>query len=110
MGKLTRFVVSAHLSLMYRMYLDEHGVDQMLRLDLDQNRYLSLTGVVMQINHARDYLVPALNLIKAEIFGEDPDTPICLHRYDIRHRKGQDSQMKVGPTRLRDACWMRTRS
>lgn len=70
------------------MYLDEHGVDKMSRLHLEKIRYLSLTGVVMEINHARDYLVPALNRIKAEVFSEDPDTPICFHRSDIRQSKG----------------------
>ncbi|KQI66863.1 hypothetical protein AN189_18600 [Loktanella sp. 3ANDIMAR09] len=73
---------------MYRMYLDEHGVDRMTRLDLEKFRYLSLTGVVMKVEHARDYLVPAFNRIKAEVFDEDPDTPICFHRSDIRQSKG----------------------
>ena len=73
---------------MYRMYLDEHGVDKMSLLTLDKYRYLSLTGLVMRIDHARDYLVPALNRIKAEVFNEDPDSPICFHRSDIRQSKG----------------------
>ncbi|MEO9683088.1 MAG: hypothetical protein ABJO09_20815 [Hyphomicrobiales bacterium] len=60
----------------------------MTRLDLDKKRYLSLTGVIMRVDHARDFLVPALNRIKAEILNEDPDEPICLHRSDIRRCKG----------------------
>jgi hypothetical protein len=73
---------------MYRMYLDEHGVDQMTRLDVDTNRYLSLTGVVMRVDHARDYLEVALNSLKADVLNRDPDAPLCLHRKDIMQCKG----------------------
>lgn len=83
------------------MYLDEHGVDSMTRLDLDKKRYLSLTGVMMTKDHARDFLIPALSAIKAEFFNEDPDEPICLHRSDIRHAKGPFHPLADGDTRLR---------
>ncbi|TFL17251.1 DUF3800 domain-containing protein [Jannaschia formosa] len=86
---------------MYRLYLDEHGTDSMTRLDLPQKRYLSLTGVMMRVDHARDYLVPALSRIKADILDEDPDAPICLHRADIRQSKGPFQPLSDGATRLR---------
>lgn len=73
---------------MYRLYLDEHGVDRMTRVDEEKFRFLSLTGVAMKVDHARDYLVPAFNLIKSQVLNEDPDSPICLHRSDIRQSKG----------------------
>ena len=73
---------------MYRLYLDEHGTDTLKRVHLDGHRYLSLTGVIMKISHARDYLTPELDKLKAEIFDQDPDAPICLHRSDIRACKG----------------------
>ena len=37
----------------------------------------------MEIAHARDYLGPAFDLIKARIFRHDPDDPIHFHRSDI---------------------------
>ena len=73
---------------MYRLYIDEHGVDRMTRVDEQKFRFLSLTGVAMKIDHARDYLVPAFNLIKSEVLDEDPDSPISLHRSDIRNSRG----------------------
>ena len=79
---------------MYRLYLDEVGTDTMRRVHLDGYRYLSLTGVVMTIAHARDYLEPTLNLIKAEVFGQDPDSPICFHRTDITQCKGPFEMLK----------------
>lgn len=73
---------------MYRMYLDEVGVDAMKRLHDDNFRYLSLTGVIMKTDHARDYLVPAFDRIKADILNQDPDSPVCFHRVDIRNFRG----------------------
>jgi hypothetical protein len=58
---------------MYRMYLDEVGVEAMKRLDEDNFRYLSLTGVVMKLDHARDYLVPTFDRIKADVLQQDPE-------------------------------------
>ena len=73
---------------MYRLYIDEVGVEAMKRLNEDNFRYLSLTGMAMRIAHARDYLEPQINRMKAEVFKQDPDSPICLHRTDIRDFKG----------------------
>lgn len=73
---------------MYRLYVDEVGHNQVKTLDHDRQRYLSLTGVAMQISHARDVLEPMLNLIKGRVFNHDPDNPICLHRKEILGLKG----------------------
>ncbi|WP_203310526.1 hypothetical protein [Sphingomonas beigongshangi] len=73
---------------MYRLYVDEVGTDTMSRLDEDNHRYLSLTGVAMKITDARDVLEPALNALKATIFDHDPDAPLILHRKEIMGGKG----------------------
>lgn len=73
---------------MYRLYVDEVGHNQVKNFDHDRQKYLSLTGVAIEISHARDFLEPALNRIKADIFNHDPDTPICFHRKEIMGYKG----------------------
>ena len=73
---------------MYRLYVDEVGTDDLTHLVRDRHRYLSLTGVAMQINHARDVLEPNLNWIKANVFDHDPDDPLILHRKEILGFKG----------------------
>lgn len=73
---------------MYRLYLDEVGVEVTRRLDEDNFRFLSLTGVAIEAAHARDYLAVTLDRIKAEILDQDIDNPICLHRVDIRNKRG----------------------
>lgn len=74
---------------MFRLYLDEVGTDDMCHLDQDCHRYLSLSGVVMKVDHARDNLLPAINWIKANVFDHDPDDPVIFHRSDIVKRKGK---------------------
>lgn len=68
---------------MYRLYVDEVGTTGLNNLDKDKNRYLSLTGVAMDIRHAADALEPNMNWIKSSILRHDPDSPTILHRSDI---------------------------
>ncbi|ERP87269.1 hypothetical protein Q669_10925 [Labrenzia sp. C1B10] len=72
----------------YRLYVDEHGTDTLKNLGHPNNRYLSLTGVAMRIDHARDFLTKELIRIKADVLNDDPDNPAILHLSDIRQRKG----------------------
>jgi len=73
---------------MFRLYIDEVGHNQIKKLETDSQKFLSLTGVAIKIVHARDVLEPELNRIKARIFNQDPDMPICLHRKEIMGLKG----------------------
>lgn len=73
---------------MYRLYVDEHGTDDLKHVEEDHERYLSLTGLAMKISHARDELKPKFDWIKANVFDHDPDDPIIFHRRSIMQRKG----------------------
>lgn len=72
---------------MYRLYVDEVGNDDLTHVDRDELRYLSLTGVAMPINVARDELIPKFDWIKRTVFDHDPDNPLIFHRSDIVQRK-----------------------
>ncbi|WP_438728386.1 DUF3800 domain-containing protein [Parasphingorhabdus sp. DH2-15] len=80
---------------MYRLYLDEVGTDGLTNLHKDRNRYLSLTGVAIEIAHARDELEPRFNQIKGAIFEHDPDSPIVFHRSDILGGKGPYARIRT---------------
>jgi len=71
----------------YRLYVDEVGTDDMGDIENDNNRYLSLTGVAMTIEAAREDLVPKFDWIKNNIFEHDPDYPLIFHRRKIVQRK-----------------------
>jgi Protein of unknown function (DUF3800) len=73
---------------MYRLYVDEVGTDDLANLEADNDRYLSLTGVAMKVDDARDQLEPKLNWIKSKIFEHDPDEPLNMHRRKIMQFKG----------------------
>lgn len=74
------------LSNMYRLY--EVGTDVMSDLGKIDNRFLSLTGVAMTINEARDSLTPKFDWIKTNVFDHDADEPVIFHRRKIVQRKG----------------------
>ncbi|MEP3347833.1 MAG: DUF3800 domain-containing protein [Litoreibacter sp.] len=67
--------------------MDEVGTDDLSCLDQDNHRYLSLTGVMVNLNHVDEFLNPQLRLIKNTIFDCDPDEVIHFHRSDIVRRK-----------------------
>lgn len=73
---------------MYRMYLDEVGAEDLGAIEREEHRFLSLTGLIFSLDHVRDYLVPAIDDLKRSCFTYDPDSTICLHRYDIVHKRG----------------------
>jgi len=78
----------------YRLYVDEVGHNQVKNLNSDRQKFLSLTGVAIKVNHSRDVLEPAINRIKAEIFDHDPDSPICFHRKEIMGFKGPYEKLR----------------
>jgi hypothetical protein len=71
----------------FRLYVDEVGNDDMSHADNEQIRYLSLSGVAMDQDYARDRATPALNALKA-ILRHDPDQTAILHRKDIMNKRG----------------------
>ena len=73
---------------MYRLYVDEVGTAELGSVNVDSERYLSLTGVAMPVNEARDVLGPRIAAIKADVFGHDPDEPLILHRRKIVKKGG----------------------
>jgi len=73
---------------MYRLYVDEVGTDDLVNVIKDKHRYLSLSGVAMKLDHSRDVLTPNMDWIKANVFDQDVDDPINLHRKDIMGYKG----------------------
>jgi hypothetical protein len=67
-------------------YIDEVGTDDVASVDGDNERYLSLTGIAMKIDEARDNLAPRFAEIKAKVFEHDPDEPVIFHRKKIVKR------------------------
>ena len=74
----------------YRMYVDESGDDVMEpgKWNSPDDRYLGLTGVVVDKAIYRAKSHPALWRLKQEFFPHDPDEPVILVRSRIINKLG----------------------
>jgi hypothetical protein len=69
------------------MYIDETGnSDEKASAD-PNHRYLSLTGVILDLDYVDKTLFPALEGLKREYFGSHPDEPIVLHRKELVNKR-----------------------
>ena len=67
----------------HRLYIDEVGNSD-LRASVNENhRYLSLTGVIVSLDYARDTLQPTIEDLKRRYFNSHPDDPVILHRKEL---------------------------
>ncbi|MEE8404332.1 MAG: DUF3800 domain-containing protein, partial [candidate division Zixibacteria bacterium] len=60
----------------YRMYVDEVGNPDMGSSDNPNHRFLSLTGVIIELNYVKDVFHPELEKLKTKHFEAHPDEPI----------------------------------
>ncbi len=67
----------------YRIYVDEVGNPDLESSDNPNHRFLSLTGVVIRLDHVRDVLHPQMEALKAKYFDYHPDEPVILHRKEM---------------------------
>jgi len=67
----------------YRLYVDEVGNSDLKSSDNTDHRFLSLTGVIFDLDYVNKVLFPEIELLKRNFFGSHPDEPIILHRKEI---------------------------
>jgi hypothetical protein len=72
---------------LYRIYIDEVGTHDLTHADDPNQRYLSLTGVILDSSYALNTLQPEMNLIKQEFFQRDPDDPVIFHRKELINKR-----------------------
>ena len=70
----------------YRLYIDEVGNSDMNSSTDPNHRYLSLTGVVIDLDHVKQVVYTELEALKARFFSSHPDEPISLHRRELVRR------------------------
>lgn len=71
----------------YRIYIDEVGNPDLGSSDDPNHRFLSLTGVILDLNHVETVLHPQMEALKVTYFGSHPDEPIILHRKELLQAK-----------------------
>ena len=71
----------------FRMYIDETGDDGLRCADDPRHRFLSLTGVIIDLGHVSANVYPEMERLKARYFGSHPDEPIIFHRKELVNRR-----------------------
>lgn len=69
------------------MYIDEVGNHDLGHVEDPNQRFLSLTGVILEGEYTRTVIQPEMEALKRTFFREDPDEPIILHRKEIVNRR-----------------------
>jgi len=69
------------------MYVDEVGNADLRSSDDPNHRFLSLTGVVMELGHVESVVHPQMESLKSTYFGSHPDDPVILHRKELVNRR-----------------------
>lgn len=69
----------------FRLYVDETGNSDMGATAVD-NRYLSLTGLVFDLDRMKTQITPRVEQMKSDYFGSTTEHPVILHRKELIHR------------------------
>ena len=69
------------------MYVDECGNPDLESSDNPNHRFLSLTGVIIDLDYVSSILYGQIESLKSKYFGSHPDDPIILHRKELVNAK-----------------------
>jgi hypothetical protein len=75
------------ISMKCRLYVYEVGNSDLGSSSNPNHRYLSLTGVIFELDYVKNTVFPAVEGIKNKYFNSHPDEPIILHRKEIVNKK-----------------------
>ncbi len=67
----------------YRLYIDEVGNADLRASDDPSHRYLSLTGVMLNLDYVMAIANPRLETLKRDLFASHPDDPLVFHRREL---------------------------
>jgi hypothetical protein len=67
----------------YRIYIDEVGNPDLESSDNPNHRFLSLTGVILELDYVKNSLHPQMEALKAKYFDYHPDEPMVFHRKEM---------------------------
>jgi hypothetical protein len=71
----------------YRMYVDEVGNPGLGGTSDPNQRFFSLTGVILSLETGRKQLYPKFEELKSQFFDSHPDDPVVFHRKEIINAK-----------------------
>ena len=72
----------------FRIYIDEVGNIDLKNSDNPNHRFLSLTGVIVDLEYIKNVISPEMEELKSKYFNSHPDEPVVLHRKEMLNRRG----------------------
>jgi hypothetical protein len=88
----------------YRIYIDEVGNSDLESSSNPNHRFLSLTGVIVDLEYIAGTLHPQMEQLKAEFFGAHPDDPVIFHRKELLNGRPPFSCLKDDSIRKQFDC------
>lgn len=84
----------------YRIYIDEVGNNDLESSDNPNHRYLSLTGLIFELDYVKNIVTPSIETLKQKYFPSHPDEPIILHRKELVNKKYPFHSLKNKETEI----------
>ena len=78
----------------YRIYIDEVGNADMGSSANENHRFLSLTGIIVDLDHVATRIHPEMEALKQRHFGSHPDEPMIFHRAEMVNAKHPFERLK----------------
>lgn len=82
----------------YRIYIDETGNSDLESSENPNHRFLTLTGVILNLKYVRSVIHPEMEWIKNEILDQHPDDPIIFHRKEMVNKKHPFEKLRDSET------------
>lgn len=70
----------------YHLYIDEVGNSDLGSSNDPNHRYLSLTGIILEVDYDSTIVAPAIEELKSTYFGSNSSEPIILHRKELMNK------------------------
>jgi len=71
------------VGMKFRIYIDEVGNPDLESSDDPNHRFLSLTGVILDLDYVERVVHPQMEELKANYFAHHPDEPVVFHRFEM---------------------------
>lgn len=85
----------------YRMYIDEVGNSDLESSENPLHRFLSLSGVILELEYVGQTLHAQMEALKTRYFGSHPDEPVILHRKELLNARYPFQSLCVPEVRSR---------
>lgn len=72
---------------LYRLYVDEVGNHDLTHADDPNQRFLSLTGIILESDYTLNVFQPEMEQLKRDFFQTDPDEPVIFHRKEMLNKR-----------------------